>query len=155
MKLPAWYHPFAEPHPMTNATAQYLLRRHKVSTVAELVKQAKKIQAQHQNDEHSPTPNCTCQPCTTERDNRCWNPHTCTTGALVRKHDLAPKYNPLQIGEQHDKLSLTIWRKTNNTKAKADDKEIIFNPSITCRDSIAECFKIFTDPKCLLPIPAG
>lgn len=154
MKLPAWYHPFAEPHPMTTATVRCLLHRHRVSTVAGLVKQAKKILALNQNSEHSPTPNCPCPPCTTERDNGCRNPNACATEALARIHELAPKYNPLQIGEQHDKLSLTNRRKDNNIQARKDDKEITFDPSITCKDSVAECFRVFTDPKRISPIPA-
>ena len=154
MKLPAWYHPFAEPHPMTTAMARCLLHRHRVSTVAGLVKQAKKILALNQNSEHSPTPNCPCPPCTTERDDRCQNPNACATEALARIHELAPKYNPLQIREQHDKLSLTNRRKDNNIQARKDDKEITFDPSITCKDSVAECFRVFTDLKRILPIPA-
>ena len=49
MKLPAWYHPFSEPHPMISTTAQCLLRRHKAITVADLVKSAKKLQNQRLN----------------------------------------------------------------------------------------------------------
>jgi hypothetical protein len=75
--------------------------------------------------------------------------------ALKRIHELAPKYNPLQIGEQHDKLSLTNRRKDRNTLARKSDEEITFDPSITCKDSIAECFRIFTDPNRISPIPAG
>ena len=153
-KLPAWYHPFAEHYPMTNAAARCLLKRHKISTVAELVKQARKVQAHHQNRDHTPNRNCACRDCAQERAEGCQNPHACATEALTRIHELAPKYNPLQIGEQHDNLSLTNRRKNNNTTARKNNKEITFDPSITCKDSVAECFRIFMNPARLSPIPA-
>ncbi|KAN0137570.1 hypothetical protein V8E53_004621, partial [Lactarius tabidus] len=143
MKLPAWYHPCTEPHPMTNTTSRCLLRRHKVSMVADLVKTAKKIHTQQQREEHTPQPNCTCCNCAQDRSDGCQNPHSCAMEALKIIHELAPKYNPLQIGEQHDKLSLTNRRKDRNTLARKSDEEITFDPSITCKDSIAECFRIF------------
>src|SRR6266404_2420809 len=40
MKLPAWYHPVADPLPLTTGAARCLLRRHHVKTVEDLVKLA-------------------------------------------------------------------------------------------------------------------
>ena len=154
MKLPAWYHPFAESRPMTNATSRCLLRKHKITTVAELIKLAKKLNDQQRNEAHVPVPNCPCRDCTEEREKGCINPHACAKEALTRIHDLAPKYNPLQIGEQHDNLSLTHRRKSRNILARKNEEEILFDPSITCKDNIAECFRIFTDLTRLSPIPA-
>ena len=39
--------------------------------------------------------------------------------------------------------------------ARKMDDEIIFDLSITCKDSVAECFRIFTDPDHISTIPAG
>ena len=154
MKLPAWYHPFAEPHPMTNTTSRCLLRKHRITTVADLVKLTTKLRNQQPNDVHTPLPNCACQDCTADRAGGCLNPHACAANALMRIHELAPKYNPLQIGEQHDNLSLTHRRKSRNILARQSDEEILFDPTITCKDSVAECFRVFTDTAGLSPIPA-
>ena len=145
MSLPAWYHPYSEPRSMTNATSRCLLRKHRITTVAELVRLAKKLNTQQQNGEHAPTQDCLCQDCNNDRASGCTNPHACANEALTRVHELAPKYNPLLIGEQHDNLSLTNRRKRENTLARQNDTEILFDPTITCKDSVAECFRIFTD----------
>jgi hypothetical protein len=155
MKLPSWYHPSTKPRPMTNVTSRCLLKKHKVITVAELVKIANKLNAQLRNETHTPEPNCTCQDCTEERRGGCKNPHECAREALMRIHEIAPKYNPLQIGEQHDNLSLTRRRKGRNKLARQNDEEILFDPSITCKNNLAECFRIFTNPDRLSPIPAA
>jgi len=43
-------------------------------------------------------------------------------------------------------MSLTRTRKLRNDRAKQEDGVITFDPSITCKESLAECFRIFTDP---------
>lgn len=155
MKLPAWYHPHSETRPMTSFAARCLLRKHKVTTVADLIRLTKKLNAQQQNREHTPTQDCICRDCAKDRAMGCTNPHACTIEALARIHDLAPKYNPLQIGAQHDNLSLTHRRKDRNVLAKQNDTEILFNPAMTCKDNVAECFRTFVDPNKLSPMPAS
>ena len=152
MKLPAWYHPFAEQCSMMSYTARCLLRKHRAVTVADLVKLANKLNAQQLGGKHAPTIDCTCCECEEDRAGGCINPHACANEALARINELAPKYNPLQIGEQHDKLSLTHRRKERNFLAKQNDTEITFNPTMTCKDSIAECFRVFVNPERLSPI---
>jgi len=106
MKLPLWYHPFAKSHPMTNAMFQCLLRKNNIRTVVELVKLVSNLEDRQWDRSHIPALTCTCSTCSQERARGCDNPHTRAREALTRIHDIAPKYNPLQIGEQHDKLSL-------------------------------------------------
>ena len=76
MKLPIWYHPFDEQRSMTNTTSRCLLRKHKIMTVAELVKQAKKINDQQQGGNHAPRHDCTCQDCRDDRAGGCTDPVT-------------------------------------------------------------------------------
>ena len=159
MMLPAWYHPFTELHPMTSANSRCLLRKHKTTTVADLVKRAKKLNSMPCNEiqgnvKHSPRPDCTCRSCTEDRREGCSIRHACTKEALTQIHKIALKYNPLQIGEQHDNLSLTPHRKSRNIFTRRNDAEVLFNPTITCKDSIVECFHIFTDESELTRIPA-
>jgi ribonuclease HI len=57
-----------------------------------------------------------------------------------------PKYNPLAF-EVNDNLSLTPNRKARNEAARVrENAKVIFDPMITCKNSIEECFRIFTDP---------
>lgn len=105
MKLLVWYHPFAKTHPLTNTTLQCLLRKHGVITVVELVKLTKKLNTQQWIEEHTPSYDCMCHDCSEDRMRGCLNPHTCVEEALKCIHNLALKYNPLEIGE-HNNLSL-------------------------------------------------
>ena len=66
--------------------------------------------------------------------------------ALARIDLIVPKLNPLDPGDNHDNLSLTPARKNNNREARATNGKIRFDPSITCKHNLAECFRIFTDP---------
>ena len=43
-------------------------------------------------------------------------------------------------------MSLTRSRKLRNERARQIDGEITFDPSITCKESLAECFCVFTNP---------
>jgi hypothetical protein len=38
--------------------------------------------------------------------------------------------------------------------AKVLDREILFDPSITSKEDLSECFRIFTDPSHILNTPA-
>jgi ribonuclease HI len=60
----------------------------------------------------------------------------------------------LRLGDPHDNLSLTRRRRTRNLEANLNNDEILFDPSITCKENLAECFRIFTDPNTLSNIPA-
>ena len=74
----------------------------------------------------------------------CSNLHKCATEALTRLNLIPPKHNPTKQ-EPPDRMSLTRIQKLRNDRARQCDREITFNPLITCKDSLAECFQIFTD----------
>ncbi|KAA1472067.1 RnaseH-domain-containing protein [Dentipellis sp. KUC8613] len=42
----------------------------------------------------------------------------------------------------------------NNVRAQKENGEILFDPSITCKDTLADCFRIFTDDQPLHSEPA-
>src|SRR6266404_2890728 len=154
LMLPAWYHPKADTIPITSSAAKCLLRKHQTKTVGDLVKTAHRIRSNQHPTEHQPHPQCACRECSQDRIDSCTNPHACTQEAVQRILTIAPKYNPLEIGNEHDKLSLTKRRKERNRQAREDDDEIIFDPSITCKDNLDECLRIFTDPNKISHIPA-
>ena len=83
------------------------------------------------------------------------NHQACAEEAAARINDIVPKYNPLTIGTHNDSLSLAPNRKRKNNNAhREEETEILFDPTITCKDGIAECFCIFTVPTKISTIPA-
>jgi hypothetical protein len=66
---------------------------------------------------------------------------------LARLQSLSPKTNPLTEDPAHANLSLTPRRKAINESAKVANKDVTFDPTITCKDEIAEGFRIFTTPE--------
>ena len=50
------------------------------------------------------------------------------------------------LDERHSNLLLTASRKQNNLRAQHQNELITFDPSITNKNDITKCFRIFTDP---------
>ena len=152
-QLPAWYHVAANARPITNAASKCLLERHNITKVADLLRISGRVRRNTVDSLHEPNPRCVCDDCIDDRLKGCRNPHACANEALTRINLIAPKYNPLQ-GENHDALSLTRSRKERNDAARTTDGEITFDPSITCKNYLSECFRIFTNPEKITNIPA-
>ena len=153
-QLPAWYHMASDSSPITNTASKCLLDRHGVSTIADMLRTSDRLRNQNTNAQHLALPNCPCSDCVNDRTLGCHNPHQCANKALLRIHRTYPKLNPLRLGDPHDNLSLTKRRKSQNDRARAQKGEILFDPSITCKEDLAECFRIFIDPNRLTNIPA-
>jgi ribonuclease HI len=151
--IPAWYHPYADNLPITTRPARCLLRSHTVSTVADLIRTSARLH-DHRLIPHIPDPQCPCNDCVHDRQDGCQNPHACATEALNRTHHIAPKFNPLAAGYTHDNLSLTVSRKAANERARATNGAIRFDPSLTCKNELAECFRVFTTTTRTPAIPA-
>ena len=144
-QLPAWYHLSAEQRPITTAMAKCLLEKHNIAKVADLVKTSARLRHPAQHQTHRRNRNCTCQDCTNDRVLGCNNPHKCATEALTRLDLIPPRHNPTRQ-DPPDGLSLTRTRRQRNDWARQNDGEITFDPSMTCKESLAECFRIFTNP---------
>ena len=155
-QLPAWYHIAAHPRPITGVAAKCLLRTHQAATVAHLMRISQRVREPNINPQkpHSPQTYCYCPDCSRDRENGCRNPHACATEALTRLEQILPKFNPLSPGHNHGNHSLTRRRKRRNQIAKAINGEILFDPSITNKDDLSECFRIFTDPSRISNRPA-
>jgi hypothetical protein len=54
-----------------------------------------------------------------------------------------------------DGLSLTPNRKARNAIALLTNKDVIFDPSITCKGTLADCFRIFTESDEITLTPAS
>ncbi|KAH9178320.1 hypothetical protein EDB89DRAFT_1843517 [Lactarius sanguifluus] len=113
LALAVWYHPGAPQRPLTNVMSKCLLNKHKISTIAELIKSANIILVRNQSQDHIPSPACICRDCVQDRRDSCKNPQACTEEALLRLNEIAPKYNPLVISA-HNNLSLTHRRIAKN-----------------------------------------
>ena len=53
--------------------------------------------------------------------------------------------NPLHTTAWHENLSLTSNWKGLNLQAKSQNESILFDPTITTKNNLTECFRIFTD----------
>ena len=153
-QLPAWYHVASKPRPMTNRPSKCLLQRHTVNIVADLMRMSARLRTESRNSPHTLTSTCNCRDCTQDRQSGCRDPHACATEALHRLHSIYPKLDPLLLGDPHDNLSLTRHRKARNEIAQHRNEAILFDPSITCKNDLAECFRIFTNPERLTNRPA-
>ena len=105
-----------------------------------------------QGPNHQLNLTCICWDCVWDRRGGCQHPHTCAEEALNRLNLIAPKLNLLQR-DRHGNLSLTKRRMVTNKIAKANNGSILFDPLITSKNNLAECFQIFTTPDQLSNIP--
>jgi ribonuclease HI len=94
---------------------------------------------------HCPNLRCICPNCTEDRNSSCTNPHECATEALTRLNLIPPIHNPTKQ-EPPDGLSLTKSGKSRNEIAIRNKDEILFDPTITCKENLAEAIRILTNP---------
>lgn len=101
---------------------------------------------------HQPHQDCTCADCERDRTRNCENPHKCALNANKLLLGLSAKLNPA-VARQKDDLTLTHHREEKNARANIGrGDEITFNPSVTTRTSLEDCFRIFpTIPASFLP----
>lgn len=76
--------------------------------------------------------------------NQCENPHACYKTATWILEHIPDKWNPT-ADHHEDGLTLTRRRLTENRTAREQNNELTFNPSITIRDDLAPCFRIFCE----------
>jgi ribonuclease HI len=146
-QLPAWYHIASENRPINNNAARCLIHKHGTKTITDLLQVSNRLRAQGQNNPHRPSNFCRCRDCHDDREKQCWTPHKCAQEALTRINTTFPKLNPLAHDNRHGNFSLTPARKRQNSIARENNDDILFNPSITCKNSLTECFRVFTDPE--------
>ena len=105
-----------------------------------------------ENSEHVPWHNCKCISCVEDRLKGCKDPHKCTSTAEAVVIKLSLKLNPTAL-MQKDGLTLTHRCLEKNAKADvANRDELVFNPSVTTRTNLSECFRIFaSQPTSALP----
>ena len=151
-QLPAWYHIKAIPSPLSNIASRCLLKKHRINTVADLLRTSERAQPDRINS-HVPNLTCTCVECAKDRLKGCRNPHECAKEALKRISEIAPKFNPLIGLTQRDDFSLTPSRDARKIAADENNDKIMFDAEIACKTDITECFRIFTGPNKISQTP--
>jgi ribonuclease HI len=153
-QLPAWHHISTEARTTNNNPSKCLIHKHEARTIADLLKISARLRHQDQETPHRPSNYCRCHDCQEDRNCHCWTPHECAKEALTRINKIFPKLNPLHGDNRHGNLSLTPNRKRENDTAKMENGNILFDPTITSKNNLAECFRIFTDPERISTNPA-
>ena len=150
LQLPAWFHMGAPPRTYHKAKDECLKKVHKITKVKNLIKLCKRLR--QENSEHAPWHNCQCGSCTRDRGKGCKDPHKCASAAEAIIIKLSIKLNPT-APSQKDGLTLTHKRLEKNAKADiANGDEITFNPSVTTRSNLSDCFRILApNPTPTLP----
>lgn len=160
-KLPIWYHiGTTEPLRRTNnlAASKCLRTNHQVHTVGEIYKLVR-LREKHPDTTHQcrESKDCICRNCQDVRTTTtCKWPFKCWQTAQRIVNSLASKWNPRDT-PYSDGLSLTPNRKRKNEIARrprnadepndAEDREILFDPSITTPDDegLSAVFRVFVE----------
>lgn len=140
LQLPAWFHLGAPPRAYNRLRDECLKTKHKVGKVKNLRALTKRLQL---GTPHQPHHNCPCDDCKKDRIKGCKDPHKCALKANTLLSGLTPKFNPA-TSRQHDNLTLTHRRieKNNQANIRGGD-ETTFNPTVTTRTTLADCFRVF------------
>ena len=140
LQLPAWFHLGAPPRAYNKLKDECLKTRHKVGKVKNLRSLTRRLR---HGSPHQHLTNCPCEDCKKDRLKGCIDPHKCALKANTLLSGLALKFNP-NVSRQHDNLTLTHHRLEKNARANIrGGDEITFNPTVTTRSSLADCFRVF------------
>ncbi|KAG2032910.1 hypothetical protein BDR03DRAFT_819995, partial [Suillus americanus] len=150
-QLPAWLHPGAPPKTYHKGKNRCLEQTHKIKSVQDLRDITMRLTNQRM---HQPRAPCPCDKCTEDQLAGCQNPHKCAQTAKNILDNLLPKFNP-NTTPRKDNLTLMHRRLEKNARARTQPQgEVLFDPTITARDNLSDCFHIFTLPSRPLQIPA-
>ena len=139
LQLPAWFHLGAPPQAYNKLRDECLKTRHKVGKVKNLRALTKRLIPSSPHQHHN---NCPCDDCKKDRGKGCKHPHKCATIANSLVTGLSQKLNPA-VPRQSNNLTLTHHRLEKNKKADiSKGDETTFDPSVTTRTSLADCFRV-------------
>ncbi|KAI0047993.1 hypothetical protein FA95DRAFT_1491659, partial [Auriscalpium vulgare] len=151
-QLPAWYH-LGTPTGRQTLVSKCLQSTHGATTIGHLSDISKRLTRTQGPHRHAAWRRCECRDCAADAEAGCDNPHRCATKAKEVLDHLNPKLNPSNASPPDD-LTLTHHRLRRNEDARTTHDVILFDPSVACKTSITDCFRIFTDPGSLSLPPA-
>jgi ribonuclease HI len=148
-KLPAWYHIGINHHfsgRLNNTpTSKCLRERHKVKTIGDLIQNVRRSRDQTETQRHLDRTNCACHYCKNDRlSHGCTTPNKCHKMAMQLLEQIQPKWNP-NNQSPFDGFTHTQNRQQINVTARRDNKEILFDPSLTSDDDLSHNFRIFAE----------
>ncbi|KAG2032529.1 hypothetical protein BDR03DRAFT_873789 [Suillus americanus] len=150
-QLPAWYHLGAPPKTYHRTKNVCLKMTHKIRTIKDMMTIAHRPISHPPNRSRS---NCACDPCKNDRNDGCKNPHKCLSIAKEILGKLLPKFNPTSTHRSNN-LTLTHCHKEKNSNARTSGRgKITFDPTVTEKSNITECFRIFANKDRLTQMPA-
>jgi ribonuclease HI len=139
-QMPAWFHIGVPPNLYHKKKTECLQQRHKAIYMKDLKRVCKRLN--NANSRHLPNQNCLCRRCRQDRARGCTNPHKCAQHAK----DITGLSDDLYNMYKHPKkdgLTLTHRRKEKNQNAIIENgEEITFDPTVTARGSLDECFRV-------------
>ena len=142
-QLPAWFHLGAPPRAYNKLRDHCLKTIHKIGKVKNLRSLSKRLF--QPGNTHQNCIDCPCEDCNKDRRKGCRHPHKCAVSAYNLLVGLSQKLNP-SGPTQKDGLTLTHHRLEKNARANLPrGDEILFNPSVTTRSSLADCFRVHMD----------
>ena len=160
--LPAWNHLGMEKTIPRNTQAKCLAKNHNSTRVKDLLRITERLQGVYDRGNHQPDYTCKCEDCDVDSNNGCKNPQRCALEAQKRIQRITPKLHPLR-SPNRDNLTKSrpsrnyIAERETRENAGSDDEEnpgIIFNPSVTVKSNLSDCFRIFVNPSKVMNIPA-
>jgi hypothetical protein len=138
--LLAWHHVGTLRKILNRARAVCLREKHDVRSVADLTRIVQN--ASSRENHHRQIAHCACNQCKADRTRGCKKPWHCAKEAWSMLDLIKPKLRPGTSLPMQDGLSLTQRQK----KAKERNGGVTFDPTGTCKTSVAECFRISTAP---------
>jgi len=153
LELPAWHNATALKNWPQNSQSQCLMIRHKAQKIKDLLSVSERLHLAYEKGPHLSINHCECEDCSSDRQISCMDPHKCALEASKRLEWLIPKVNPTQT-HPADNLTLTRRRIEKNQMAQQEGGALTFNPSTTTSSNLADCFRIFTDPRHISDMPA-
>lgn len=160
--MPAWQHIGVEKTIPQNKQTRCLAKNHRLIKVKDMLRIAERLQGTYRGGTHKPDFTCTCNDCQTDKDNGCENPQRCALEARKRLDRITAKLNPERPPNQ-DHLTRSAQHERRTPQPQEDDDEedeeeenpaITFDPSVTERTGISECFRTFVDQSKVTNEPA-
>ena len=141
--MPAWLQLGHQNTVPVNPQARCLIDAHNTKSVKNLCKTTERLRRVYRGGVHTPVFSCHCDDCSEDRAKGCTNPQN---ALFTHNADwkIVPKLNPT-IPTHNDNLSFTERRKSSNRVLRTENTGIIFDPSITQKSNLADCFRIFTN----------
>ena len=159
--LPTWNHIGIEKQAPRDQQTRCLVRNHKSIRIKDLLNITERLQEGYTRGPHRPDYTCQCEDCTIDSINGCENPQRCAIEAQKRIQKVVAKLHPLGSPNLDNLTSSRPTLGTNTgigtTEEESNEDEnpgIIFNPSVTVKSDLTDCFRIFVDPNRITNEPA-